>query len=79
MNIIYPGPMGSHAPIVSVRDTTGKALPIQMVHAFIMVVLGYAAARPDTSFRVQRDGWGYPWCDVVPAFAGAPGNVVLPV
>lgn len=78
MPTIHPGPMGSSAPVVPVRDAAGKALPVDMVRAYLMLAVAYAKDRPDQLFTVQRDGWGHSFRDLVSVFKGGPGNIMLP-
>lgn len=79
MPSIHPGPMGSSAPVVAVRDAAGTRLPLDMVRAFLMLAVEHARARPDRIYTVQRDGWGYAFRDLVSVFKGAPDNVMLPM
>lgn len=72
---IYPTDMGGALPV---RDNSGARLPVQMIHAYVLVALGQAASDPHLVYRVQRDGWGYSWRDIEPAFAGAGENVRVP-
>lgn len=75
---IYPTALGRSAPRVPARDQSGKRLPLQMVQAFLLVAVQHAAKRPDETFDVQRDGWGYSWRDVSSVLVDVPGNVRLP-
>ncbi len=76
--MIHPDRVGCFAPAVAARDAAGRRLPLQVIHAYVMIALDGARKQPDKMFRVQQDGWGYSPDEIAPLFAGAPDNVVLP-
>lgn len=78
MTQLYPGKMGDTPPAVPVRDMAGARLPAQVIHAFVIVALDHVRKRPDRTFHVQQDGWGYDRRTIAPMFDNCPANVVLP-
>ena len=78
MTNIYPGPMGCTFPQVSVRDTSGARLPIDVIRAYVTVALMTVRRNPSVTYHVQQEGWGYHRTDIAPMFDNCPANVVLP-
>lgn len=79
MNVIFPCKMGQHpTPAVPVTDSSGARLSLDMIRAYVMVVMEYVRKRPDTTFQVQQDGWGYDRKQIAPMFDHCPRNVMLP-
>lgn len=78
INQICPGKMGCDLPMVPVRDVNGARLQLQVIAAYVSVALDYARKRPDRTFKVQQDGWGYSRKDIAPLFDHCPKNITLP-
>ncbi len=78
MNMIYPDKFGARAPAVPVRDASGSRYSLDVIRAFVKVSLDYAAKRPDVTFQVQQDGWGYSRQEIAPMFDYCPKNIMLP-
>lgn len=77
-NSIHPDKIGCYPPAVPARDAQGKRLPLQVIHAYVLVSLDYVRRRPETTFRVQEDGWGYDRKQIAPMFDNCPKNIYLP-
>lgn len=78
-NMIFPCKMGQHpTPAVPVRDVNGARLSLDIIRAYVMVALDYVRKRPERTFQVQQDGWGYDRKQIAPMFDYCPKNIKLP-
>lgn len=76
---IHPCKMSEYeVPLVPVTDTSGARLPLEMIKAYVMVAVDYARKRPEQTFKVQQEGWGYPRQQIAPLFDRCPLNITLP-
>ena len=67
---------------IPTKDAKLIPLPLDAIEKHVEVFKAFAAANPDTLFRLTPIGTGlagYAHEEIAPLFAGCPGNVMLPL